>query len=96
MRAFVRRVVNAIAREPEDERRERERRKQAASQKPPECDLCNLEGHTRDNCWAVIKNLNDIERTWARSGRPEQSSGTGPTFDEMREFWKRMQEGRQW
>ena len=61
---------------------------------PAPCDVCGLEGHTRDTCWTAIRSAADLDRTWGRSGRPEQSNSTGATFDEMREWWRRMQEER--
>ncbi len=92
MRAFVRRVVNAIAREPEDARRERERSKEAAKQKrqPVVCDLCTLEGHIGDNCWTIIKSRADVERTW--SGARRFAVETDASYADNRELWERTQE----
>ncbi len=59
---------------------------------PALCDVCSLEGHDRANCWAVIKGRADVERTWSGS---RWSAGEGDTFQLMREWWRRSQEGRQ-
>ncbi len=76
------------------ERESAPKEKETPAPPPAQCDVCGLEGHDRANCWAVIKDRADVDRTWGRSGSPEQSSGTGPTFNEMKEWWKRMQEER--
>ncbi len=60
---------------------------------PVVCDVCGLEGHDRANCWAVIKGRADVERTWSGS---RWSAGEGDTFQLMRGWWRRMQEGRRW
>ncbi len=65
----------------------------AAPVAPPAqcCDVCGLEDHDRANCWAVIKNRADVERTWSGS---RWSAGEGDTFELMREWWRRVHEER--
>ncbi len=57
---------------------------------PAQCDVCGLEGHDRANCWAVIKDSADAERTW--TGGSRFYAGEGDTFQLMREWWRRMQQ----
>ncbi len=93
MRAFIRRVVDAITGEPEslDARRERERRKDAAKRPPPAvvCAYCGEPDHATDDCYSIIR-PGDTERTWRSGGNPELSSGKGDSFERAREFWARF------
>ncbi len=93
MRAFIRRVVDAITGEPEslDARRERERRKDAAKQerKPESCDVCCVEGHDRDACPSAI-GPGDVGRTWQSGDFPDRFPGQGDTFEKVRAFFQRF------
>lgn len=86
MRAFVRRVVNAVTGKPESPD---ERRKEAAKQKSPpkSCDVCGQEGHQWTDCWTAIRTAADCEGTW-RSG--VDGGAPGDTQDAVRSFWRRV------
>ena len=73
MRAFIRRVVNRIAGEPEDER---ERRKEAAKQKRQlECIGCGSSDHATADCHSIIR-PGETGNTWRSAGNANWSSGS--------------------
>ncbi len=62
----------------------------AAPVSPPlQCDVCGSEGHVRDACPSAI-GPEDVGRTWRSGGYPDGPSGTGDTFDAVRDFWRRF------
>ncbi len=93
MRAFIRRVVDAITGEPEslDARRERERRKDAAKRPPPAvvCGYCGEPDHATDDCHSIIR-PGDTERTWLSGDFPDRFPGQGDTFEKVRAFFQRF------
>ncbi len=68
-----------------------DREPEAPALPPAQCNVCGLEDHDRANCWAVIKDRADVERTWSGS---RWSAGEGDSFQLMREWWRRVHEER--
>ena len=56
---------------------------------PAPCDVCNREGHARDECPSIVR-PDTLWKTWLSSGTPDRSLRDGDSFDLIADFYARF------